>query len=41
MLPTARVLMGQDLPGSAVAVRARNLDRKLILNVWERARPVS
>ncbi|MEE1721790.1 hypothetical protein C0Q98_15115 [Streptomyces albidoflavus] len=41
VLPTARVLMGQDLPGSAVAVRARNLDRKLILNVWERARPVS
>lgn len=41
VLPTARVLMGQDLPGSAVAVRARNLDRELILNVWERARPVS
>ncbi|GHF74984.1 ATP-binding protein [Streptomyces griseosporeus] len=39
VLPTARVLMSQDPPGSAVAVRAPTLDRKLILDAWGRARP--
>ncbi|MFI8218326.1 AAA family ATPase [Streptomyces sp. NPDC085932] len=37
ILPTARVLMCQDPPGSAVAVRAPTLDRKLILDAWGRA----
>ncbi|MFE1384189.1 ATP-binding protein [Streptomyces sp. NPDC058740] len=39
VLPTARVLMCQDPPGSAVAVKAPTLDRKLMLDAWDRASP--
>ncbi|MFJ8696414.1 ATP-binding protein [Streptomyces roseolilacinus] len=37
VMPTGRVVLCQDPPGSAVAVRAPLLDRKLILEAWGRA----
>ncbi|MFI9322285.1 ATP-binding protein [Kitasatospora aureofaciens] len=36
IMPTGRVVLCQDPPGSAAAVRAASLDQKLILDAWQR-----